>query len=198
MFDYPFIFGCGDLPDKPLPEYDTVLFTQVWDSADDFVTDYEEAKIPATISQEQAQTLYYLLYARYGNSPIAYRDVTQFKYSVFSIIFQYAPTWQKRLEIQEKLRGLSEEELRRGGINVVNYAMHPDSEPSTGSTEELKHVSQQTATNHKKGKAEAYATLLDFLEDDVTEYFLERFRKLFLRFLLPSRTAIYPNDQEDE
>lgn len=200
LFDgYPFITS-GEMPEsgiEPLPEYDTVLFSQVWESADKFVTDYSQAEITPTITQEQARLLYYLLYARYGNAPIAFRDVNQFKYSVYSVIFQYAPTWQKRLEIQERLRGLTEAELRAGGRNVVNYALHPDSEPSTASTDEIKEISQQTATNHRKGIADAYATLLDFLEDDVTERFLERFRKLFLKFLAPYRTAIYPNDKED-
>ena len=199
LFDgYPYMMGFGEAPDHPVPEYDTVLFSQVWDDADEFVTDYLQAAITPTIPQDQARLLYYLLYAKYGNAPIAFRDLNQFKYSVYSTIFQYGPTWQKRLEIQERLRGLTEAELRAGGRNVVNYALHPDSEPSTASTDELKEISQQTATNHKKGIADAYATLLDFLEDDVTERFLERFRKLFLKFLAPYRTALYPNDKEEE
>ena len=199
LFDgYPYMMGFGEAPDHPVPEYDTVLFSQVWDDADEFVTDYLQAAITPTIPQDQARLLYYLLYAKYGNAPIAFRDLNQFKYSVYSTIFQYGPTWQKRLEIQERLRGLTEAELRAGGRNVVNYALHPDSEPSTASTAELKEISQQTATTHKKGIADAYATLLDFLEDDVTERFLERFRKLFLKFLAPYRTALYPNDKEEE
>ena len=198
--NYPYIFGesMADVSDEPLPEYNTVLFCLVWPDADSFVTDHQNCEIKANVSDEVARIIYYLLYARYGNSPIALFDINQFKYAVFSTVFQYAPTWQKKLEIQEKLRGLTEEELRAGGRNVVNYALHPDTEPSDASTDELQHISQQTSTNHKRGMADAYGNLLRFLVDDVTERFLERFRKLFLKFLSPNITAIYPQNNEED
>ena len=80
LFDgYPYMMGFGEAPDHPVPEYDTVLFSQVWDDADEFVTDYLQAAITPTIPQDQARLLYYLLYAKYGNAPIAFRDLNQFK-----------------------------------------------------------------------------------------------------------------------
>lgn len=75
-----------------IPRYDTKLMTEIWDNAADFVADYKTAGIPATITDANATTLFYLLYARYGNSPIANYDEEQFKYKVFSVIFQYGPT----------------------------------------------------------------------------------------------------------
>ena len=192
---YPYAIG-EEVGDEPLPQYNTVRFTEVWEDYQAFVADYMNSKIKPVLDQEQATMLYYLLYARYGNSPIAFYDVNQFKYAMYSTIFQYAPTWLKKLDIQEKLRGLSEEELRRGGRNITNYAMHPDTEPSDSDLEELQFISQQTSSNHKRGKAEAYGNLLHFLRDDVTESFLERFRKLFLKFLSPNITAIYPNKED--
>ena len=59
--------------------------------------------------------MYYLLYARYGNTPIANYDQTQWKYKMFSIIFQYGPTWEKRLSIQDTLRGLQISDLVDNG-----------------------------------------------------------------------------------
>ena len=197
MNDYmmSFDFPC-DFPDGPLPEYDTILFTGVWHTQEAFITDYMQAKITPVLNQEQASMVYFLLYSRYGNAPIAFRDVEQFKYAVFATVFQYAPTWLKKLEIQEKLRGLTEKQLLAGGKNITNYALHPDEDPSDGSLEELEHISQQTVVGHKRGRVEAYANLLRLLEDDVTESFLERFRKLFLKFLSPYRSAIYPNKED--
>ena len=75
-----------------IPQYDTKLMTEVWDSVNDFCYDYQHVGIPTTISVENAATLYYLLYARYGNTPIANYDITQWKYKMFSVIFQYGPT----------------------------------------------------------------------------------------------------------
>lgn len=74
------------------PRYDTKLFTEIYNSAADFVADYKSVGIPTTISDANATTVYYLIYARYGNDPIANFDVNQFKYKLFGIIFQYGPT----------------------------------------------------------------------------------------------------------
>lgn len=75
-----------------IPQYDTKLMTEIWEEAEDFVYDYKHVGIPTTISDANATTLFYLLYARYGNNPIANYDENQFKYKMFSIIFQYGPT----------------------------------------------------------------------------------------------------------
>ena len=42
--------------------------------------------------------------AKYGNNPIANKDINQFKYKLFSTVFMYGPTWAKRLDIQKILR----------------------------------------------------------------------------------------------
>lgn len=98
-----------------LPQYDTKLMTDVWSKAPDFVADYQNIGIPTTISVQNATTLYYLLYARYGNTPIANYDEEQWKYKIFSVIFQYGPTWEKRLDIQNTLRGLQISDLIDNG-----------------------------------------------------------------------------------
>ena len=98
-----------------LPQYDTKLMTDVWSKATDFLADYQNIGIPTTISAQNATTLYYLLYARYGNTPIAHYDEEQWKYKIFSIVFQYGPTWEKRLDIQNTLRGLQISDLVDNG-----------------------------------------------------------------------------------
>ena len=97
------------------PQYDTKLMTEVWSQASEFLTDYQNAGIPTTISVQNATTLYYLLYARYGNTPIANYDENQWKYKMFSIIFQYGPTWEKRLDVQKTLRDLQISDLVDNG-----------------------------------------------------------------------------------
>ena len=94
-----------------IPQYDTKIFTDIWNRVSEFIYDYKHVGIPTTISDTNANTLYYLLYARYANNPIANYDEEQFKYKVFSIIFQYGPTWEKRLSIQQTLRGLQLSDL---------------------------------------------------------------------------------------
>ena len=95
--------------------------------------------------------MYYLLYARYGNTPIANYDQTQWKYKMFSIIFQYGPTWEKRLSIQDTLRGLQISDLVDNG-SFHELFSHSASETSskTGSdnnTRTLNTTEKNTGTS---------------------------------------------------
>ena len=86
-----------------IPMYSTKKFTDYFVTVDEFIEEYNAAAIPTTISETSAKTLYYLLFSKYGNNPIANYDETQFKYKIWATIFQFGPTWEKRLEIQTRL-----------------------------------------------------------------------------------------------
>lgn len=74
------------------PKYETKTFCDVWDEADAFKDDLADSPFAGVLTSTNQTLLYYLLYAKYGNSPIANRDENQFKYKVFGTIFQYGPT----------------------------------------------------------------------------------------------------------
>lgn len=171
--------------------YRTKKFTDFYPMAQDFVNDYHINGIPTTITDDTATTLFYLLYARYGNSHIINSDENQFKYKLFSIVFQYGPTWEKRLDIQNKLRNLTEDELMRGTKAIYNTANNPGTDPSTGSLEELQYINSQNTTGYKKSKMDAYANLLALLDTDVTEDFIKKFGKLFITILEPREPLWY-------
>lgn len=166
-------------------------FTDVYESVEEFLADYKDCGIPTTISDSSAQTLFYLLYGSYGNDIVASSDINRFKYKLFSIIFQYAPTWEKQLEIQNKLRGLTEEDIRLGSRQIYNTAQNPSTEPSTDTTDELQYINNQNVTKNQRGVLEGYATLLSLLRTDVTQEFLNRFRKLFLTIVQPEEPLLY-------
>ena len=133
------------------PQYDTKLMTDVWGQASDFLTDYQNAGIPTTISNQNATTLYYLLYAKYGNTPIANYDENQWKYKMFSIIFQYGPTWEKRLDIQTTLRGLQISDLiDNGSYRALTSQSGTETSSKTGSdnnTRTLNTTEKNTGTS---------------------------------------------------
>lgn len=161
-----------------LPQYDTKLFTDLFDNYSDFKTEYTSTqKFPMVIDAADTeshvsnlQILYYLLYARYGNSPIANLDENQFKTKLGAIIWQYGPTWEKKLEIQNTLRGLTESQIKTGisraisntgtvgtsgsntynnltsadsGTDIHNHAYNPADDPSTQTTTELNYINEQ-------------------------------------------------------
>lgn len=141
--------------------------------------------------------IYFLLCSRYANSVIASSDENQFKYKLFSLIFQYGPTWQKELDIQKQVRNLTAEELQLGVTNILNSAANPAVEPSTQALEELPYIDRQNVSKTKRSIADGYALLLSLLKTDVTESFLQKFEKLFLTIVEPEKAlwyVTYPTD----
>lgn len=174
-----------------IPQYNTELFCNIWENETLFLDDV--TKNPLNImNEEDIIRIYYLLYAKYGNTPIASSDVHQFKFQIFSTIFEFGPTWSKKLEIQKKLRNLSEEELMTGSKAIYNRALNPETAPSTSSNEELTYISDQNTTKYRKPKMIAYAELLENLESgSFTEQFVKRFAFAFKTFVNPDITKIY-------
>ncbi|MDD7755503.1 MAG: hypothetical protein PUJ51_13510, partial [Clostridiales bacterium] len=94
--------------------YRTRTFNDIYPTFEDFKDDvaiYNSIGLNPNFKEDTNQTLFYLLSARYGNSSVANSDENQFKLKLFSTIFQYGPTWEKRLSIQTDLRALTEDEL---------------------------------------------------------------------------------------
>ena len=183
---------CGSL----YGSYRQKKFTDVYDSVEKFLADYDGVGLPTTISQGSAQTLYYLLYGRYGNNVIASSDINRFKYRLFGIIFQYGPTWEKRLEIQEKLRGLSEDEILTGSRQIYNNAQNPSTDPSTDTIDELQYINEQNVTKNRRGKLDAYAMLMELLRSDVTNELLTKFKTLFLTVIEPEEPLYYVSEED--
>ena len=178
--------------------YRQVKFTDVWQSAESFVSDYKNNGIQTTISDNTATTLYYLLYSRYGNNVLASSDTNRFKYDVWATIFSYGPTWEKRLEIQGKLRNLTDDELFNGATQIYNHAYNPGTAPSTNTLDELTAINEQNTSKNKKGKMDAYAMLIALLETDVTESFLDKFKKLFITVVQPELPLWYATNIVDD
>ena len=101
-------------------KYSTNTFADTWGNVNSFLSDYTgSALYTSELTTDTLSKLYYLLYARYGNNPWANRDITQSKYKLYSIIWQYGPTWNKRLGIQSTLRGFTEADLKAGAQRVL-------------------------------------------------------------------------------
>lgn len=178
--------------------YRQLKFTDVYDSVDKFITDYNNIGIPISITDNSAMTLFYLLYGKYANDIIASSDLNRFKYNLFSIIFQYGPTWEKNLEIQKTLRTLTDDELKAGSKQIYNHALNPSTDPGTNTDEELKYIDSQNISKNKRGTLEAYAVLIGLLKADVTQEFLTKFHRLFLQVVQPEQPLYYITEIEDD
>ena len=175
----------------------TITFNQVWKNYDLFKTDYDASPFAGAIHEgeviegktmpDNLQILYYLLYAKFGNSFITNLDDKQWKFKVFSTIWKFGPTWEKKLEIQAELKELDikSKDFLKGARAIYNKALNPESDPSTAALEELTYINEQTATNYEKSKMDALTQLWSLIVTDVTERFLERFTPLFKKIWNP-------------
>lgn len=183
--------------------YDTKLFTEIYEDVESFEDDYDtitafQSTEIAPVTQQvtdytNIDKIYYMLYAKYGNSPIANYDENQFKYKLFMTIWQYAPAWLRRLDVQEQLRKISNADLVKGAKVIYNHALNPSTEPSTQTLNELTYINDQNTTNYKKSEMDAYTQLWAILVSDVTEEFMARFKPLFKTFVKPG-TYLYESE----
>ncbi len=174
--------------------YNTKTFADIFDDYDTFKTEYTVTqKFPMVINADDTtnvsnlQILYYLLYSKFGNSPIANFDENQFKTKLGAVIWQYGPAWEKKLKIQDKVKTIlddnTEDSLLQGSKAVHNHAFNPSTEPSTQSLEELTYINDQNTTSYKKSKMDAYGQLWTLIATDVTEEFIDRFKPLFQKII---------------
>lgn len=153
---------------------------------------YEELTV------EQLNLVWEVLISNYANSHIISSDENRFKFQLCSLIFRYAPTWFKKLDLQHKIRTLSDDEVMTGSKNISNHAFNPSSEPSTGSLEELNFINEQNVNGFKKAKLDAYNLQFAALEEDVTASFIAVFKKLFRIVVEPEEPKWYVTDIEED
>lgn len=180
--------------DRLYGSYLTETFADIYPSFTEFIGDAKglAAKlIPADFTDDSLEVLYYLLLARYANNSIAASDVNRFKLQLFSLVFQFGGTWQKKVELQSSIRALSLDQARIGNRQIDNHASNPALPPSTASLEELQYIDAQSSRGYKKGELETMAQISSLLEQDVTEEFLSHFKKLFLWVVSPQRPLWY-------
>ena len=176
-----------------LPRCATKTFADIFPDYTTFKDLYDATAFAGSITNANLEVLYYLLYAKYGNNNITNLDETQWVYKVFSTVYKYGPTWEKKIQLQTNLRGLTSTQLEQGAKAIYNHAYNPGSAPSTGSLTELTYVNEQNTTNQLKSPTDAIKQLYILLEADVTEEFLIQFKPLFKKFISPY-TRLYESE----
>lgn len=166
-------------------------FEEIWESAAVFVNAYHNQSLPQELKDDTITTLYYLLYGRYGSDCISGTNVRQWEYRFWGMVFQYGPAWEKRLQVQKRVRELTEDDLRDGDLSLNNLAYNPGTAPETTTTEVLKGIAQQNAGIKKRSILGGYSMLESLLATDVSEEFLEHFKDLFKPLLYSGVPYLY-------
>lgn len=182
--------------------YTTMTFAEIWEDYDAFATDYASLitgfSATSPITADSLKATYYLLVAKCGNNPIANSDVGQFKMKVVANIFMYGPLWEKKQNIQNTIRSLSETDLLTGAKQIYNHAFNPSSAPATTSLDEITYINDQNTANHKKSKMEAYSILWSILHAEHTKEYIDKFKNCFAVFVDKMCVPVYISDDEED
>lgn len=156
-------------------------------------------QIPEGNGPQNLMLIYQLLLSRYANSTIASSDENRFVLQCMATIFQYAPAWIKRLEIQHTLHemDLSSDDFLRGSAMITNISLNPSEDPATDSIDPLSTTNQRNENIQKRDKFKALAILEELLKTDITSAFIDRFRNLFRTIVAPQRPLFYTTEEEN-
>lgn len=178
--------------------YRNKSFADIFSTASEFQQFFANSGITSPLSPDQLKTLYYLLYGEYGNSPIASSDENRFKYKMMNISNTVGPIYFKKMDIQDKLVALTDDQLKRGNTVIHNMSDNPSTEPTTDTIDELTTINQQNVDKTKRGALEGYAALESLLDEDITQRFLSRYKNLFLQVVAPENALWYKTIRPNE
>ena len=192
--------------------FDNITFSDLWSTSDDFIQAYKDSELPQTYTLSDNTTgtyvddatlklIWLLMIGRFADSTIKpYNTYGAFQIRFMSRVWQYAPAWKKKLDIQNKLRSLSLDEgseIYEGSKAIYNSALNPGTQPTTDQSGELNFINSQNTTKYKKSKLEGLALLTDLMKNDVTERFLRRFDDFFKTIIYSGRTLLYETINEE-
>lgn len=164
----------------------TSTFNSIFPTEDDFINGIPDKYKKYMLDSEgnmivPLDILYLLLQSKYGENIVASSD-DMFKARVYAIIFQYGPSWAKKLDIQDQLRKLSLDEITTGTKQINDHAYNPSTAIEDGpnpDSGEIETTNEQTKTRYVKSKVTGYSDLWLIITNGDTEKFLNKFRTLF-------------------
>lgn len=159
-------------------------FNDIYSDADTFYKESNEYGFNQSIDEDATKTIFYLLTSYYGDcTTMGYRNETRWKMKLFSIVWQYAPEWVRKINLADSIRNTTDSEAKEGSKAITNQSANPQNAPTS---DELPYINNQAVTKYGKSKLEALELLYDTQKSNHTKVFLERFKVLFNPVLLPS------------
>lgn len=185
--------------------FDNITFSELWSTQEEFVNAYKVVGFPqeysggSYVTDDDLRLIWLLLTGRFSDSVIKpYNTRGGFQVRFMSKVWQYAPAWKKKLDIQNKLRAMDLEgtDIYEGSKAIYNSAMNPNTQPGTNTDQELTYINNQNVTKHKKSKLEGLAILTDLLKNDITDEFLRRFDEFFKTIIYTGKDLLYATYNE--
>ena len=171
--------------------YKNKSFSEIFPDFETFLNEYKSNGFGVSIKDETVRVIYYAIYATHGEDRPASLNTNMFKYKLWYIIYNYAPTFEKKTELQLKLRSLTDEEILDGTTAIYNHANNSGAPPSSSTKNIFNYVDDQNVTRYTKDKKTGYVELYDLLRDNLIQTMMSKIDKLFNVVVSPDRPLLY-------
>lgn len=171
--------------------YKNKSFSQIFPDFDSFLEEYKANGFGVTIKDETARVIYYGIYARHGEDRPASLNTNMFKYKLWYIVYNEGPVFEKKTDIQAKLRALTDEEILDGTTAIYNHANNTSNPPSTDDKTQLKFIDDQNVTRYTKDKKTGYMELNELLKGNLMDAMMKKIDKLFNVVVEPDVPLLY-------
>ena len=151
-----------------------------------------------TLTEQDLQEIYWHLMAAYYNWHFIYPDDLGISLNVMHIIHEYFPNVKERLNIVSQIRGLTLQEFKDSGTDIMSEGQNPKVEQAMNEFIDL--VDNQTVSFSLKSDEQALKAKFYSLYDGVFDEFIDRFKEQFVVLYNGVNDYIYSNkfDEEDE
>ena len=152
---------------------------QVWKTPNELKQALKNSYAKDCLSDENAEVLSNLLFAKYANSRISNSSVEQFKLKMWSVVFRYGPSWEAKLKIQDQVRSINDEDLEKGDT-IISSSYDPNGQFGCSENEIYgDNLRSQSASVSKLSKLKALSQKWTMIESDVTTAFINAFKECF-------------------
>lgn len=175
----------------------------LWQTTDMFYNDFMASPFSGDVdnnlyNRADLDKVFWHLMSKYDESHYSYKSDDKCKLKTFHVIHQYLPTYLKRIELQERIRNMTDQDLFDSGKQVVKSANTPDVEEDMNSLSTPQYTDNIQVQNRQSAKLLAIQQQYGSILDNVWDEFIDKFAFLFKKFMFIPYDYIYINEEGDE
>ena len=181
-------------------KYNSKTFNEVYESYDSFKASLEKYGFDfSNFPETYLKLLFVMLTARYGDREVlGYSNMYRWEMKLQYVIYTYGSEWYTKLQIQDELLKLSDDDLKRSNVTIQNVADNPATSPDSSTIEELTYINKQITNATKRDKLSILLLKYRSIGSYANEEFLKKFENLFSRFLTGDKPIYYYRNKKHE
>lgn len=175
----------------------TKTFYEQYPNVDKFVEMWNVSPFKIdTISQEEIRNMYYQLVSEYMVSHFAFIEPLQIDLQVAKTIYNYYPNLKKKLDLQDQILKMTEEDLADGNTAINSSMSNPDTDEISPSDATLPYTASKSIQTRKYSKPDRYTRQYNLIVDGLYDLYIKRFKSLFLTLIVGTNNLLSMDNKE--